>query len=78
MKVQMVSLISQVLFSVRYHHHVYSGMEGALMPERIGANSLTSFCKRMSLFIRTGGVAVQAINKKVHIKGDFFLCCSIS
>jgi len=48
------------------------------MPDRIGANSLTSFCKRMSLFTRTGGMAVQSINKKAHIKGDYFYVAALA
>ncbi len=78
-KLQMVSFnqSSIVFFSTGYRHHVYFGMEGTLMPERIGANSLTSFFyKRMSLFTRTGVWRFSQLTKRhrivlAHIKGSF-------
>ncbi len=62
-------------FSAGYRHHVYFGMEGTLMPERIGANSLTS---KNELIYKDWGVAVQSINKKAQnclstYQGQFFL-----
>ncbi len=75
-KVQMVSFNqwSIVFFSAGYRHHVYFGMEGTLMPERIGANSLTS---KNELIYKDWGVAVQSINKKAQnclstYQGQFF------